>query len=146
MLDPHRELQALVDRFVEDLRELATRIAIDQIQNAFGSTALPRAAKAAPIARGGNNKRGRRGAQELNDLRERLYRVIADNPGRRTEELNAALGTTTPQIAQQLRQLVADKRVRTEGARRGMRYFATGGEAIAHRESESSVDEAALVQ
>ncbi len=144
MLDPHRELQALVDRFVEDLRELATRIAIEQIQNAFGSTPLPRAVKAAPIARG-NGKRGRRGAQELTDLRERLYRVIADNPGRRTEELNAALGTTTPQIAQQLRQLVADKRGRTEGARRGMRYFAAGSESIAHRDTES-VDEAALVQ
>lgn len=141
MLDPHRELQALVDRFVEDLRELATRIAIDQIENAFGASTA-KALKAPPVRAG--KKRGRRGAQELDDLRERLYRVIADNPGRRTEELNAALGTTTSQIAQLLRQLVGDKRVRTEGARRGMRYFVSG-EPIAHHD-DASTDQQALVQ
>jgi hypothetical protein len=144
MLDPHRELQALVDRFVADLRELATRIAIDQIEHAFGATPAPRASKpAAPVARG---KRGRRGPQELLDLRERLLGVIADNPGRRTEELNAALGTTTAQIGRLLRELVADKRIRTEGARRGMRYFAARGvvEPIAHHDEPA--DEATLVQ
>ncbi len=140
MLDPHRELQALVDRFVEDLRELATRIAIDQIENAFGTSAA-KPLKAAPVRAG--KKRGRRGAQELDELRERLFRVIADNPGRRTEELNAALGTTTSQIASLLKGLVADRRVRTEGARRGMRYFASA-EPIAHHDTTTA--EQALVQ
>ena len=144
MLDPHRELQALVDRFVADLRELATRIAIDQIEHAFGASPAPRAAakKAVAAVRG---KRGRRGAQELGDLRERLIRVVADNPGRRTEELNAALGTTTGQIARLLKELVVAKRIRTEGARRGMRYFAAHAPMRDHDES-TSLDEPALVQ
>jgi len=140
MLDPHRELQALVDRFVEDLRELATRIAIEQIETAFGPGAVK---PQKPVAHRAQ-KRGRRGAQELGELRERLLQVIADNPGRRTEELNAALGTTTSQIGSLLRSLVAEKRVRTEGARRGMRYFAAA-ESIARHES-TTTEQSALVQ
>src|SRR5262245_29649021 len=140
MLDPHRELQALVDRFVEDLRELATRIALEQIETAFGTGAVK---PQKPVAQRAQ-KRGRRGAQELGELRDRLLQVIADNPGRRTEELNAALGTTTSQIGLLLRSLVAEKRVRTEGARRGMRYFASA-EPIARHESTTS-EQSALVQ
>ena len=50
--------------------------------------------------------------------------MISDNPGCRAEDINSALGTRTPQIAQPLRKLVSDQLVRTEGARRGTRYFA----------------------
>ena len=60
------------------------------------------------------------------DTRYRIYRAIAERPGLRAEEINAALGTKTAQIAQLLRKLVADQVVRTEGARRGTRYFAVG--------------------
>jgi DNA-binding MarR family transcriptional regulator len=52
--------------------------------------------------------------------------AIAERPGQRAEEINSTLGTRTPEIAQLLRRLVADQLVRTEGARRGTRYFATG--------------------
>jgi hypothetical protein len=142
MLDPHREIQALVDNFVAELSELAKRIAIDQIKVAFdvGANLLPGAsaklsarvgtrpsartgpklAAAAPVHTG----RARRGQHEIEALRDRLLAAIAEQPGRRTEDLNAALGTRTTQIAQPLRRLVVDKLVRTEGARRGTRYFA----------------------
>jgi predicted ArsR family transcriptional regulator len=62
-------------------------------------------------------------------LRDKLLAAIAEQPGRRTEELNAALGTSTKQIAQLLRRLVTDNLVRTEGARRDTRYFAIAGDA-----------------
>src|SRR5687767_12942561 len=129
MLDPHREIQALVDDFVADLSELAKRIAIEQLRTAFGigaqlaaprpSRAAPRAAQVAAPARG----RSRRAQGELEALRDKLLAAVAERPGRRTEELNAALGTQTPEIAQLLRRLVAEQRIRTEGARRGTRYF-----------------------
>ena len=137
MLDPQREIQALVDHFVADLGALAKRIAIEQIQTAFGAgpaPAAPRAAKArgraavaAPraSARAPAPARGRtrRAQGELEELRDKLLAAVAAQPGRRTEELNVALGTRTPQIAQLLRRLVAEHRIRTEGARRGTRYF-----------------------
>jgi hypothetical protein len=132
MLDPHRELQALVDNFVADLSELAKRIAVDQIRSAFGAGTRP-ASPADRIAgasvssdESNRGNRARRGQREIEALRGKVLAAIAERPGRRAEDINSTLGTTTPQIAQLLRRLVADQLVRTEGARRGTRYFAIG--------------------
>jgi hypothetical protein len=200
MLDPHREIQALVDNFVDELSELAKRIAIEQIKLAFvvgaklpagaparpsagpgtrpsagpgtrlsagpgtrpsaGSGARPSAGSGARASAGSGARgsagsgarasagsgarasagsgaklappapdrasRARRDQREIEALRDKLLAAIAEHPGRRTEDLNAALGTKTAQIALLLRRLVADKQVRTEGARRGTRYFPGG--------------------
>src|SRR5882724_621569 len=128
MLDPHREIQALVDSFVADLSVLAKRIAIEQVKVAFAAgttpsppTRAPRAPKAlrpprapriaapARVTRPRRAKRdnqrdaqrgGPRGDQRDSEvLRTQLLAAIAEQPGRRTEELNTALGTTTAQIA-----------------------------------------------
>jgi hypothetical protein len=66
-------------------------------------------------------------------LRGELIATIGERPGLRTEELNAVLGTTTLQIARLLRQLIAEQQVRTEGARRGTRYFPSAVDAAAIR-------------
>lgn len=122
MLDPHRQIQALVDNFVADLSELAKRIAIEQIKTAFIAGAKHVGPAPSAPARG-RAARGRRGPHEIEALRGKLIAAITEQPGRRTEDLNAVLGTTTAQIAQLLRRLVAERVVRTEGARRGTRYF-----------------------
>jgi hypothetical protein len=125
MLDPHKEIQALVDNFVADLSELAKRIAIAQIKTAFGAGAkfatAPSFTSPPPPERA---SRSRRGQREIEALRGRVLSAISERPGRRAEDINTTLGTKTPQIAQLLRRLVADQLVRTEGARRGTRYFA----------------------
>jgi hypothetical protein len=144
MLDPHREIQALVDSFVADLSELAKRIAIEQLKAAFGvgaklagtklaplpmpspapSRSRSRSPARAPAPSRSRKSRGRRGQGEIEALRGKLLATIAEQPGRRAEDISAALGTKTAEIAQPLRRLVAEHLVRTEGARRGTRYFA----------------------
>lgn len=139
MLDPHRKIQALIDSFVAELGELAKQIALEQLKTAFGSVKLAplppsssssfsHSAASASVASSAAARRGRgrRAQHEIEALRSKLLTVISDNPGCRAEEINSALGTRTPQIAQPLRRLVADRLVRTEGARRGTRYFAVG--------------------
>src|ERR1051325_8152748 len=141
MLDPHREIQALIDSFVERRGEIAKRIALEQLRVAFGSAKLPpvrlsslpsHTAPPAPSSSSSSSssqaKRGRarRGQREIEALRSKLLTVISDNPGCRAEDINSALGTKTPQIAQPLRKLVAEHVVRTEGARRGTRYYMVG--------------------
>ena len=124
MLDPQREIQALVDTFVADLSQLAKRIAIEQIKAAFelGAPPLPpyvagssftltSPPPAAPAARG----RGRRAARDHRDVE-----------GLRDK-------------------LVAEQHIRTEGARRGTRYFVNAqAEAAAaanqSRQTELNVD------
>ncbi|HEX3475121.1 MAG TPA: hypothetical protein VHT91_08770 [Kofleriaceae bacterium] len=160
MLDPHRKIQALIDSFVADLGELAKQIALEQLKTAFGSVKLAplpppssysSKASSAPSGSSGSaaarRGRGRRAQHEIEALRNKLLTVISDNPGCRAEDINSALGTRTPQIAQPLRRLVADRLVRTEGARRGTRYFATGatdvqnGRRPAVPEAVSAADE-----
>jgi hypothetical protein len=132
MLDPHRKIQALIDSFVAELGEVAKQIALEQLKTAFGSAKLaplpPRSAAQAVVSSPAPARQGRsrRGQREIEALRTRLLVVIGDNPGCRAEDINSALGTRTPQIAQPLRRLVAERLVRTEGARRGTRYFAAG--------------------
>ena len=128
MLDPHRKIQALIDSFVADLGELAKQIALEQLKTAFGSVKLAPLPLSSPTSPSGSARSGRsrRGQREIEALRSKLLAVISDNPGCRAEEINGALGTRTPQIAQPLRRLVADRLVRTEGARRGTKYFVVG--------------------
>ena len=134
MLDPHRKIQALIDSFVADLGELAKQIALEQLKTAFGSVKLAPlppssssySASSSSASAASRRSRARRGQHEIEALRSKLLTVISDNPGCRAEDINSALGTRTPQIAQPLRKLVADRLVRTEGARRGTRYFAVG--------------------
>src|SRR5215468_9356233 len=136
MLDPHRKLQALIDSFVAELGEVAKQIALEQLKTAFGSAKLaplpPRSSAPASSSSSSSSSsparqgRARRGQREIEALRSRLLTVIGDNPGCRAEDINNALGTRTPQIAQPLRRLVAERLVRTEGVRRGTRYFTVG--------------------
>jgi hypothetical protein len=128
MLDPHRKIQALIDSFVADLGELAKQIALEQLKTAFGSVKLAPLPLSSPtsVAGSARTSRNRRGQREIEALRTKLLAVISDNPGCRAEDINGALGTRTPQIAQPLRKLVAERLVRTEGARRGTKYFAVG--------------------
>jgi hypothetical protein len=155
MLDPHRKIQALIDSFVADLGEIAKQIALEQLKTAFGSVKLAplppssfsSASSSASSSAAARRGRGRRAQHEIEALRNKLLTVISDNPGCRAEDINSALGTRTPQIAQPLRRLVADRLVRTEGARRGTRYFAVGstdvqnGRRPAATEASASADE-----
>lgn len=128
MLDPHRKIQALIDSFVADIGELAKQIALEQLKTAFGSVKLAPLPLSSPTSTSWSARQGRsrRGQREIEALRSRLLAVIADNPGCRAEDINGALGTRTPQIAQPLRRLVSERLVRTEGVRRGTKYFAVG--------------------
>ena len=161
MLDPHRKIQALIDSFVADLGELAKQIALEQLKIAFGSVKLAplpppssssysssaSSASSVSSAAAARRSRARRAHHEIEALRNKLLTVISDNPGCRAEDINSALGTRTPQIAQPLRRLVADRLVRTEGARRGTRYFTVGptdvqnGRRPAGAEAAASADE-----
>ncbi|MDB4958037.1 MAG: putative binding protein [Myxococcales bacterium] len=117
-MDLTKQMEQVVNGFVAQVTELAKRAAIETLTSTMGFAtrgSFPRATTS-----GG---RGKRGAEQIDATKEKLVNFILDNPGKRSEQINAALRTTTKDIALPLRQLVADKLVTTKGQRRGMTYF-----------------------
>ena len=53
---------------------------------------------------------------------EALLDHVRENPGQRGEQIAAALGTDTNAMRRAMHQLIADKKVKTKGQRRGMSY------------------------
>ena len=104
------EIEALVNTFVVLVNELARRAVNDTVRGALGDVS--------------NTIGGISGRQSNGELRGRVLRTIAENPGSRTEQLRRSLGMPTKTLAPVIRKLVAEKAVKTKGQRRGMTYFA----------------------
>lgn len=60
-------------------------------------------------------------------MREALLAHVHANPGQRGEQIAAALGTDVGTMRLPMRKLIAERKVRTEGQRRGMTYYPAGG-------------------
>lgn len=116
-MNPADEVLALVAKFVEEMTELAKREALRHVSLAFGVHDPSPASTAA-------SRNGTRPAAELDSLKQRILAHVASYPGVRTEQLKAALGTRTKELTLPLRQLVAAGTLKTEGERRGTKYYA----------------------
>jgi hypothetical protein len=125
-MNPVAEFQALVAAFTDEMAELGKREALRQVSEAFGVHTPTRAAP-----RPSTN--GKRSAVELGEIKKRLLEHLAAHPGLRMEEIKAALDAPTKELVLPLRQLVAEGSLRTEGQRRGMRYYAGGTTKRARR-------------
>jgi hypothetical protein len=87
----------------------------------------PPAASPAPALRTGKRKKGqKRSPAELQRIEETLAAFIQKTPGKRIEEINKALGTSTSDLSRPLSKLIAAKKVRRQGQKRASRYFPTG--------------------
>jgi len=127
------KLQALFDEFVSRARALLIEEAMasftalaqggggqpDPLLKAKGKPGPKRkiAGKAAPKA-----KWAKRSPEELESLTKSILSHLKKNPGQRSEQIAAGLGTTTKDLALPLKALVEAKQLKTAGVRRGMTY------------------------
>lgn len=84
------------------------------------------AAAAAPVRAAKRKKGQKRSPAELKKIQETLFGFITKSPGKRIEEINKSLGTTTADLSRPLAKLIAGKKVRRQGEKRASRYFPTG--------------------
>jgi hypothetical protein len=122
-------LRARVDAFVADLSQLIREEALDAVRQALGASAAPaprRTRKAAPVARKGRG-RSRRSSADLESLASALQSHVKSNPGQRLEQIGAAMGIDTKELKRPVQLLLGAGSLRTEGQRRGTKYFAGGG-------------------
>jgi hypothetical protein len=123
------DVRALVDRFTDQLQLLARRLALQEVLGALGGSPPARRgrpARSAGATRGTGRRGGKRTAAELERMRGRLLVHVRANPGQRADQIAAALGTDVGTMRLPMRSLIAEKKVGTQGQRRGTTYYPGG--------------------
>jgi hypothetical protein len=125
------ELRSLVESFVEQLKNLLRRSALETVQSALGEEPparrgrKPAGLRAAAAPAGRVRKKGaKRTPEELEALVSNLVGYVRKNPGQRIEQIGAGLGIGTKELALPAKKLIADKQLRTKGQKRATTYFA----------------------
>jgi hypothetical protein len=124
------EVRETIESFVEQLKGLIQRAALESVQTALsgghqplrnGSKRLaPRAAIGARHYEAGS----KRSPAELAALIKRLHSHIAKNPGLRIEKIGDGLGVPTKALVLPVKRLISEKKVTTKGQKRATVYFA----------------------
>ena len=134
------EIRSLVDSFVHEVSARVRQAALDSLRQAIeGNAAAPArrgrkpGRRAAPVAAaaGTPGRRGRKPSAASVQAAADLQSHVAAHPGLRLEEIGAALGQDTKGLKGPAARLVRDGILRTEGARRGTRYFPGSGKSAA---------------
>lgn len=119
-MEPAQLVHELVADFIAEVTELAKQAVLDDAATALSA---PAGEDDAPDAADEAAPRRKRDRAAMSDLQDRIVRVVQDNPGRRVEELSNVLGAPSKELAAPIKKLIAAGQLRTEGQRRGTRYF-----------------------
>jgi hypothetical protein len=119
-----------VESFVEQLKELIQRAALESVQAALnGGTALSqrgpsRQPNRAPAASERHQAGAKRSPAELAALIKKLHGYIAKHPGLRIEMIGSGLGLPTKALVLPVKRLISERKVTTKGQKRATLYFA----------------------
>jgi hypothetical protein len=142
------EIRARIDAFAAELGTLVRQSAVQAVRGALGDGTAPRRRgpgrprkAAAPAKRGPGRppkaataprgRRGRRSSEDVLKTAEHLQAHVRANPGQRMEEISGALKVPTSELTLPVSKLMAAGSLRSEGQKRGTRYYAGGGRAVA---------------
>ena len=139
MKNPHldSEIQSRISFFLDELSALVKRQALEAVHEALGGSAAgparrgpgrPRKVSMRPGRkprmmgkRGG--KRVRRSPADLAKLQANVLVAVRSKQGQRLEEIGRAMKTDTAILKRPMAMLLAAKKVKTTGAKRGTKYF-----------------------
>lgn len=140
------KIQARIKTFVSELEEMVRAEAVTAVASALGTggapkaaakpaakaAAAPKAAAAAAAPKVGRRKKGeKRTAAEIERAEAAVLDYVAKNQGQGVEQIGKALGMKTAELQRPIQKLLAEKKIRREGEKRGTRYFVGGGGAAA---------------
>jgi len=124
------EVREAVEAFVEQLKGLIQRAALESVQTALnGGNSASRRAATRPLAKAALGSEGyeataKRSPAELAALIKKLHSHIAKHPGQRIEKIGAGLGVPTKALVLPVKRLISEKKVTTKGQKRATTYFA----------------------
>ena len=132
------EIQSRISSFLDELSGLVKRQALEAVHEALGEAAGParrgpgrprtvsitRGRRPKAMAkRGVRGKRIRRSPEDLAKLQASLLAAVKAKQGQRLEEIGKALKTDTAVLKRPMALLLAAKKLKTTGAKRGTKYF-----------------------
>jgi len=147
--DLDRAIRTRIDAFLADLTVLVKQSAVEAVADALGDGAPRRRGPGRP--RGSGRRRGpgrprkaragrkarrragrphkasarriRRSPADLARVSAKVAAYVKAHPGQRLEEIGKGLKVDTAGLKQPIRSLVAAKKLRTQGQKRGTKYF-----------------------
>ena len=148
MANPHldTEIQSRISAFLDELSQLVRKAALDSVHEVLGDTKRrrgpgrpkgsarrgpgrpPKAARPnRPNRPARAAKRIRRSAADLEKIAVRVLAHVKSNAGHRLEQIGKALKVETAVLKRPIANLLAGRKLRTKGQKRGTMYFAGGG-------------------
>ena len=128
-----REIRERIEAFLSEISELVQAQALAAVQEVFGGEAVGRArAPSAGLTSARGARRTRRSPSRGREVgAEAVLDYVRFHEGERMEQIAAGLGTTTPALRAAVSELLGSRVLRTEGQRRGTRYFVRAAKARA---------------
>jgi hypothetical protein len=143
------QIRTRIDLFVEELSALVREAAIEAVEDALqgGSAATPgrrtkrkqgprRKAGGKSVGQKAATKRVRRTADDLTVIGSKVLTYVRNKPGARMEEIAKGLRSETKDLRRSVQDLIAAKKLRTKGQKRGTTYYA--GSSTPQRKSRKA--------
>lgn len=140
---PNNEIQTLVESFVSQVQLLAKKAALEDVVAQLSGSVAPghKRGPGRPKGSGGGGggtikpirKGTRRSAADVEAMGEALVTHVRANPGQGADEIAKALGTDVGTMRLPMQALLKAKKVKTQGQRRGTKYFVAGAIPTARR-------------
>ena len=131
-MNTEEQIRQRIEAFVRDLQDLLVEAARESVVAALGGAVEParrRTRRAAPTrtakkGRKAGGRRVRRSAEQLAEVQEKVIAVLSKKPGLTSEEIQETLGLEKRELQRPLTLLREERRIKTKGQKRGMKYYA----------------------
>lgn len=127
-------IRASVDAFVDELTEIIRQAALESVREALAAEGAParrgpgRPRKASSMAAARparkSGKRIRRSIEDLEKMAKSILAFVKANPGCGIVDISKAMRTPNKDLKRPIQMLIAEKKLRTEGQKRGTTYHA----------------------
>ena len=131
------EIQSRIQSFLDELSGLVKKQALEAVHEALGGGGGTRRGPGRPrkvtvrrgrrpkamAKRGVRGRRVRRSPEDLAKLQTSVMSAVRSKQGQRLEEIGRALKTDTGILKRPIAMLLAAKKLKTTGAKRGTKYF-----------------------
>lgn len=140
-----------IDAFLAELSELVRSAALGSVHAVLGGEPAPGRSRGPGRPRGSGrlrksagrarravtptSKRVRRSAEDLEKIAARVLAHVKANAGHRLEQIGRALKVETAVLKRPIQNLLAGRKLRTTGQKRGTMYFA-GGSGVGTRKTK----------